>query len=316
MLPQRVGWPAAAALDAEVISTVAHTTLAEQLAGQVAQHPALIASLHVHVLSTTTSTMNDVAQALRAVHEPPAPTPLKAPDIPACPCRGGDIPVVLAEQQTQGRGRRERSWATPPRSGLALSLALPLPQLPANRWGWVPLLAGVAAAQAAGELAQVEVKLKWPNDLLVQGRKLGGVLVEHHRQFCVPIAVVGVGLNVDLAQQDVPVATATSLRAAGAAPVDRNVVAGRLIGLMRAWHHRWVSAKGQADLCGLAQQYHQLLATVGQQVQVSVPDGQVVQGLCVGVSQAGHVQVRTEQGEVVSCAAADVHHLRPTQPMR
>src|SRR5882724_1347804 len=76
--------------------------------------------------------------------------------------------VVVAESQTAGRGRLGRAWTAPPRSGLFLSILL-RPEAPASRWGWLPLLAGVAARSAVSRVAELEVALKWPNDLILPG---------------------------------------------------------------------------------------------------------------------------------------------------
>ena len=100
--------------------------------------------------------------------------------------------VVVAEEQTAGRGRLDRSWVSPPRAGLTFSV-LVRPDLPPVHWPWLPLLAGLAVAEALRARAGVDAVLKWPNDVLVDGRKACGVLAE------VPApgaAVLGIGLNV------------------------------------------------------------------------------------------------------------------------
>ncbi|NUS56649.1 MAG: biotin--[acetyl-CoA-carboxylase] ligase, partial [Streptomycetaceae bacterium] len=86
--------------------------------------------------------------------------------------------VVVAESQTAGRGRLDRTWTAPPRSGLFLSMLLKPVDVPVQRWGWLPLLTGVAAARAVSRAGGIDVRLKWPNDLLVGERKLAGILAE------------------------------------------------------------------------------------------------------------------------------------------
>ena len=125
--------------------------------------------------------------------------------------------VVVAEVQEAGRGRLGRAWTTTPGTALAVSVLVPPP---ASGASWVPLLAGVAVHRAVEEVAGVVTSLKWPNDVLVPGdedRKLAGLLCEWTEAG----VVVGMGLNVDTARGDLPLDTATSLRAAGAAGVDR-----------------------------------------------------------------------------------------------
>ncbi len=135
--------------------------------------------------------------------------------------------VVVAEQQDAGRGRLGRAWTTTPGTALAVSVLVPPP---ASGASWVPLLAGLAVHRAVEEVAGVVTALKWPNDVLVPGdddRKLAGLLCEWTEAG----VVVGLGLNVDTARGDLPLDTATSLRAAGAPGVDR---AALLDGLPRA----------------------------------------------------------------------------------
>jgi len=120
--------------------------------------------------------------------------------------------VVVAEQQDAGRGRLGRTWTTTPGTSLAVSVLVPAP---ASGASWVPLLAGLAVHRAVEQVAGVETALKWPNDVLVPGdgdRKLAGLLCEWTQAGI----VVGLGLNVDTARAELPLDTATSLRAAGA----------------------------------------------------------------------------------------------------
>src|SRR3954453_23557127 len=115
--------------------------------------------------------------------------------------------VVVAEHQTAGRGRLDRSWVSPSRAGLTFSVSLRPRAVPNLQWSWLPLLVGVAVAESTEEMSGVDVRLKWPNDVLVDGRKLGGILVERHG----PTAVVGVGVNVTTTQDELPGPAATSL---------------------------------------------------------------------------------------------------------
>ncbi|MGZ6748140.1 MAG: biotin--[acetyl-CoA-carboxylase] ligase, partial [Nocardioides sp.] len=105
--------------------------------------------------------------------------------------------VVVTEHQTAGRGRLDRTWSSPPRAGLTVSLLL-RPDVPAARRGWLPLLTGVALAESVSEITGARASLKWPNDLLAaDGRKLAGILAEAVTSPDQPSAVVvGVGLNV------------------------------------------------------------------------------------------------------------------------
>ncbi|HEV8055605.1 MAG TPA: biotin--[acetyl-CoA-carboxylase] ligase, partial [Nocardioidaceae bacterium] len=105
----------------------------------------------------------------------------------------GEGVVVVAEHQRGGRGRQGRVWQAPPRSGLAVSMLLRPDRVAAARWPWLPLLTGVAVAEAVRRCADVEAVLKWPNDVLVGGRKLAGILVERVEVGGRAAAVVGIG---------------------------------------------------------------------------------------------------------------------------
>src|SRR3954471_13264047 len=149
--------------------------------------------------------------------------------------RGGEREglVVVAGQQTAGRGRRGREWVSPPRAGLTVSVLLRpgvadaergWPAVPARAYGWLPLLAGVAVRTAVQRIADIDAGLKWPNDLLVGAReeKAAGILAEAAGDGAV---VVGIGLNVTTTAAELPAERpATSLKLAGARVTDRDTL--------------------------------------------------------------------------------------------
>ena len=118
----------------------------------------------------------------------------------------GEGLVLVAEAQTSGRGRMGRRWISPPRRSLTFSVLL-RPAVPAGRLGWLPLLAGVAVASALQQTAGVDARLKWPNDVLVDGAKIAGILAERWTN----AVVIGTGINVLQHRGELPVPTATSL---------------------------------------------------------------------------------------------------------
>lgn len=137
--------------------------------------------------------------------------------------------VVLADEQTEGRGTKGRRWHSPPGVGLYASFVLRFPEgdpVPAFRL--LPLAAGVAAADAVLAASGIEVKLKWPNDLVRDGRKIGGILVESVSAGSSPdFAIVGVGINVGHEEKDFPAelrSRSTSLRLAGGRTVNGNAL--------------------------------------------------------------------------------------------
>lgn len=218
--------------------------------------------------------------------------------------------VVVAEAQTAGRGRLGRSWQSPPRAGLALSVLL-RPAVDVARWGWLPLLAGVALAEAVRETTGLEPSLKWPNDLLLGGRKCAGLLAE------VPVpgaVVVGIGLNVTLREDELPVTPtglpATSLLLAGASAVDRTDLVIALLARLGAHYAAWQEAWGDPDKSGLRDAYLRMCGTLGRRVSVLLPGGDAdLTGEAVTVDAEGRLVVRGESGDH-PVAAGDVVHLR------
>ncbi|PRY51907.1 BirA family biotin operon repressor/biotin-[acetyl-CoA-carboxylase] ligase [Geodermatophilus tzadiensis] len=219
----------------------------------------------------------------------------------------GEGLVLVAEHQAAGRGRLARTWASPPRAGLTVSVLL-RPDVPAARRGWLPLLTGVALAEAVGEVTGVRSSLKWPNDLLaVDGAKLAGILAEAAGT----AVVVGTGLNVSTRREELP-PTGSSLTLVTGAPVDRAPV---LLAYLRALERRylaWTAALGDPVATGLATDYLAWCSTVGAEVAVALPDGATLSGTATGVDWDGRLVVRTPDG-TVELASGDVQHVR-TRP--
>jgi BirA family transcriptional regulator, biotin operon repressor / biotin---[acetyl-CoA-carboxylase] ligase len=219
--------------------------------------------------------------------------------------------VLVAEHQEAGRGRLDRVWVSPPRAGLTVSVLL-RPDVPASRRSWLPLLAGVALAEAVRDVAGVRTALKWPNDLLAaDGGKLAGLLAE-----AVPggsasggVVVLGVGLNVSTTAGELPEG-GTSLLVQGGT-TDRTAL---LTGFLRRLAERyriWSGALGDPIASGLARDYLAWSATVGGQVAVTLPDGAVVEGTAEAVDWDGRLVVATGRGRL-ELAAGDVRHVRRT----
>ncbi|EFQ83773.1 biotin--[acetyl-CoA-carboxylase] ligase [Aeromicrobium marinum DSM 15272] len=217
--------------------------------------------------------------------------------------------VVTAEHQTHGRGRLDRTFSIPARSGIAVSVVLRPDAVPAGRWVWLPLLAGLALDDTLRDLG-VDGRLKWPNDVLVDGRKISGILLERVETPQGPAAVVGIGLNVLLTPDQLPVPTATSLAIAGATDLDRTAITISLLRHLARHYRAWVAAAGVADP-GLRGDYVARCDTVGRQVDVAMPDGSVLSGTVGTVDGSGRLVV---DGTAVS--AGDVTHVRPrrTEP--
>jgi BirA family biotin operon repressor/biotin-[acetyl-CoA-carboxylase] ligase len=212
--------------------------------------------------------------------------------------------VLVAEHQVAGRGRLDRIWTSPPRAGLTVSFLL-RPDVPAARRGWLPLLTGVALAEAVGEVSGVRASLKWPNDLLAgDGRKLAGILAESRGT----AVIVGVGLNVSTTEAELP-ETGTSLARVTGGTVDRAPVLLAFLRAVERRYRRWTAALGDPVASGLAQDYLGWSSTVGSDVVVSLPDGSTLEGTAEAVDWDGRLVVATPQGPV-ELSSGDVRHVR------
>jgi BirA family biotin operon repressor/biotin-[acetyl-CoA-carboxylase] ligase len=154
--------------------------------------------------------------------------------------RAGAAPwtVVLADTQTAGRGRQGRRWVSPP-GNLYMSVLL-RPAPPGARWSVLPLAAGLAVAEALGAEG-LEARLKWPNDVMVGGRKIAGILTEATSSADgLESVVVGIGVNVALRPSDLPADAAAAVTCASeelARAVDRIAVAAAVLGRLTVWYH-------------------------------------------------------------------------------
>jgi BirA family biotin operon repressor/biotin-[acetyl-CoA-carboxylase] ligase len=216
--------------------------------------------------------------------------------------------VLIAEHQSAGRGRMNRTWSAPPRSGLTMSVLIRPSDVPAEYWPWIPLLSGLAVGAAARRVAEVDASLKWPNDVVVDDRKLAGLLVERVEAGAGPVAVIGIGLNVSIRGDELPVPDATSLALEGATTTDRSVLARAVLRNLEGLLRHWQSTGGNPD-DGLRTSYVDACATLGRSVRVDLPGGEVVRGRAEGIDVHGRLLVRDGTGQR-TLGAGDVLHLR------
>ncbi|MFY1677068.1 MULTISPECIES: biotin--[acetyl-CoA-carboxylase] ligase [unclassified Streptomyces] len=219
--------------------------------------------------------------------------------------------VLVAEEQTEGRGRLDRRWVAPSRSGLFFSVLLRPVEVPVARWGWLPLLTGVAVASGLSRAAGVDTALKWPNDLLVtvdgRERKAGGILAERAGGDGV---VVGVGVNVTLREDELPVPEAGSLVLAGAAGTDRDPLLRGVLRSLEEWYGRWRGAGGDASASGLQEAYAAGCATLGRVVRAELPGDRSLVGEAVALDGDGRLVLATPSGLREPVGAGDIVHLR------
>lgn len=206
--------------------------------------------------------------------------------------------VIVADTQSAGRGRLGRSWWSQPGTALLASW-LVRPTVLLERWPLLSLAAGVAAARAATAAAGVEIRLKWPNDLMAGSKKTGGILTESDGRGAL---VVGLGLNVrqDSFPEDIR-ETATSLVAAGGRAPAR---AWLLAATLSAFGAR------MSDPGAVLDEYRELCDTIGRAVRVERTNDAPIEGTATDVAASGALLVETGSG-IVEVAAGDVLHLRP-----
>lgn len=230
--------------------------------------------------------------------------------------------VVAADEQTAGRGRLGRSWGTPPRAALAVSVLLRPAPVATAHWGWLPLLTGLAVLDAV-HVTGVDARLKWPNDVLVADRKLAGILAE---RVCGPGrdcgdggVVIGVGINVSLTPAELPVPTATSLLIEGARRLDRDPLLRALLRALGRRYLSWRACGGNVAAIkdggdGTRGAYLRACSTLGRTVRVDLPGGAVVTGQARDIDPDGRLVLDPVGSDGGSdprvVASGDVLHVR------
>ena len=213
--------------------------------------------------------------------------------------------LLAAEEQTAGRGRRGRRWHCAPRAGVTFSLARTT-RRPLAELAGLSLVAGLGAARALRALGATRVALKWPNDLVIGGAKLGGILVETRGNGRGALAVIGIGINC---RRDA--ALESRLRRPVASldqhiEVDRNrVIAAVGAGVLQALAA--FEAQGLEPLCA---EWEAMDAHAGEQVRVRLADGRVVSGVARGLAADGALRLQTRAG-VRALRSAQVLSARP-----
>ena len=227
--------------------------------------------------------------------------------------RGGEPTglVVVADRQLSGRGRAGRTWEDrPATTGAAGSLlCTAVVAEPESSATLVPLAAGLAVADAVRRQG-AHPRLKWPNDVLLDGRKTAGVLVERHEIGEGHVLVIGMGINTDWrgVERVGEQADWTSVAEASGRDVDRGGLLADLLRGLATWLRSLPS-----DPLRLLVTYRDACATIGRDVRVSFPDGDQLTGRAVDLDREGRLVVETAQG-AVAVNAGDIEHLRPQEP--
>jgi BirA family biotin operon repressor/biotin-[acetyl-CoA-carboxylase] ligase len=226
--------------------------------------------------------------------------------------------TVVAQEQTAGRGRLGRSWLAPPGTALLVSVVL-RPALAGQQVWLIASLAGVALVDAVRQIlaasgSRATVGLKWPNDLLLDGRKAAGLLAEAGTGAAAeggrpPWMVLGMGVNVGQAATDFPGELADHATSVALA-AGRNVDRAELLG---AWGERFVAgyqALGQGVATPILAAYRDRLETLGRQVRAERIAGDPLVGTAVDLTGTGNLVILTDSGARIEVPTADVEHVR------
>lgn len=224
--------------------------------------------------------------------------------------RAGDLPdlsVVVTDNQTGGRGRLGRVWVSPPGKALAVSVLLKPGELQPSSLGWFPLLAGLAMSRALSGFVPRPVAVKWPNDVLIDGAKVCGILTE-----LLPGAagvIVGAGVNLTLTEGELPTDSSTSLALAGATRIEPDAVLAAYLTQLTVLYRDFLAANADPVRSALRDEVTEASHTIGRPVRVELPDGQDLLGTAVAIDEDGRLIVESDAG-LTAVAAGDVTHLR------
>lgn len=211
--------------------------------------------------------------------------------------------LVVADMQTAGRGRRGRSWCSPAGTNVYFTLLLK-PEYAADKASAVTLVMAMAVVEGIRETCGVEAGIKWPNDIVIGGKKVCGMLTEMsvERDY-IHYVVIGVGVNVGL-QEFAPeiAATATSLQQ----ECDRKVPRAALTAnIMKAFEKYYQTFLETLDMSGLLEDYNRLLVNRGKEVRVLDPKGEFT-GISRGINRLGELLVERSDGNVEPVYAGEV----------
>ena len=233
----------------------------------------------VSVVDVTGSTQLDLAESIRAN-------------------TAIDGDVLIANYQSSGRGRLDREFIASPASALLFSFYKKISR-PRQEWNFIALLAALTISEALGELDnRININVKWPNDILINEKKTAGLLC----QAVDDGVIVGIGLNVSMRSDELPVPTATSLLLEEFAELDRNVIVSKILQVFEKNFLRW-SDLGSTPFIS---SYENVCSSLNRQIQIIAPSGESKDAIATGISSLGEL-ILSDKSLVNS---ADVLHLR------
>jgi len=213
--------------------------------------------------------------------------------------------VILADSQSRGKGRLGRSWESPPGTNLYLSIILRPPVDPSDA-PQITLLAGVAAARALSDVSGLKCLIKWPNDILLRGKKLAGILAEMEGEGArVGFVILGIGVNVNWRREDFPAdlgVKATSLRAESGREISRAAAAAGLLGELEKEYTAFIR---EGFSPRLKDEWNRLSWINGKEVTLSLPEGEI-SGRALGLDTDGALLLLDGKGKPRRFIAGDV----------
>lgn len=215
----------------------------------------------------------------------------------------GEGTLVVAECQMAGKGRRGRSWVSPPGSGIWMSFIL-RPDLEPSCASMITLVAAMAVSGGIEEACGLKSQIKWPNDVIIDGKKICGILTEMSTELeMIQYVVVGIGINVNTAQFPEEISkTATSLYIESGKSWKRSNIIACIMKRMEEYYDKFLQT---SDLSALKKEYESKLANLGREVTVLDPKGEY-RGLCKGIDQNGELLVEREDGTVSQVISGEV----------
>ena len=230
----------------------------------------------VSVVDLTTSTQNDLADLVNSSL-----------------AKSGEL--IAAEFQSAGRGRLDRTFEAPHQSALLFSFYLE-PKRSAGDWSFISFLAAISMQEVISNFLDQPVTLKWPNDILICEKKVAGILAQQAGNG----VIIGIGLNVSMSAEELPVPTATSLLLAGSKQLDRNYL---LVEFVNNFQQKFIQWEVGHDF---VTDYQKVSATIGREIEVEVPGRESVSGMAQSISPQGALIL----GDGTAINVGDVVHLR------
>ena len=211
--------------------------------------------------------------------------------------------LVISDSQTAGRGRRGRNWNSPPGTGIWMSHLLK-PDLEPSKASMITLVAALACAKAIRDNTGLEALIKWPNDIVVNGHKVVGILTELSAETdYINYVVVGIGINANMTEFPEEIkATATSLRMESGHAVHRSAIVATYGKYFEYYYDKFISA---SNLSGLREEYEELLVNKGRAVLILGSGGEE-KGIATGINDMGELLVEGEDGQVKNIYAGEV----------